>query len=105
MLAVSDGSTGLCRRGGAVKCGHRTGRGDSRGLPTDTSCGSGLEHVLDLLAGLLQVRAALVGLAFGFQLLVVGGLADAFLGLAAELLSLVADLVIRTPSGTSRLIS
>src|SRR3954453_14229391 len=55
---------------------------------------SGLESVLHVLRGLLEFRAALVGLALGLQPLVVGGLAAAFLDLAADLFGLVVNLVV-----------
>jgi hypothetical protein len=55
-----------------------------------------LESVFHFLAGLLQVRLALVDLALGFQALIAGSLAGGFLALAAELLGGVFDLVIQT---------
>ena len=55
-----------------------------------------LEGVLRLFTGLLEVGLRLVGLAFGFELLVVGELARGLLGLAAELFALVLRLVVDT---------
>src|SRR5690348_6449445 len=52
-----------------------------------------LEDVLDLVAGLLEVTLGLVDLAFGFQFLVVGGPAYAFLDLALDFRGLVGRLV------------
>src|SRR5918994_3585232 len=57
--------------------------------------GSGvLDGVLPLLAGLLEARLGLVGAARRLQLLVVGGPADGLLGLALQVLALVAKLVV-----------
>src|ERR671913_995064 len=57
--------------------------------------GSGvLDGVLHLLAGLLEARLGLVGAAGRLQLLVVGGPADGLLGLALQVLTLVAKLVV-----------
>jgi hypothetical protein len=53
-----------------------------------------LEGVLDLVAGLLEVSLGLVRLAFSFQVLVVGGLAHAFLDLALDFRSLVSGFVL-----------
>src|SRR4029450_10061450 len=55
-----------------------------------------VEDVLDLLAGLLDVGADLVGLPLGLEPLVVGHFAGGFLGLAAKVLGHVAGLVIGT---------
>src|SRR6266705_870539 len=51
-----------------------------------------LARVLDLLAGLLDVGADLVGHALGLEPLVADGLADGLLGLALDLLGLVLGL-------------
>src|SRR5215217_4298730 len=53
-----------------------------------------LEHVLDLLAGLLQAAGRALGAALGLHLPVVGRLAEGLLGAALELLGLVVELVI-----------
>src|SRR3954471_23197734 len=58
--------------------------------------GSVLEGVLDLLAGLLDVGLGLVALAFGLESLVAGGLTRGLLGVAAQLLSSVLDLVVES---------
>src|SRR5436305_13299912 len=52
------------------------------------------DGVLQLLPGLLEVRAALLGLALGFLRLVAGDLAEPFLALALQLLGPVACLVL-----------
>src|ERR671914_1356407 len=57
------------------------------------------DGVLHLLAGLLEARPGLVGAALGLQLLVVGGPADGLLGLALEVLTLVAQLVVGAHGG------
>src|SRR3954470_24061275 len=57
-----------------------------RGTATGPSVAmSVLEGVLDLLAGVLQVGLALVGLALGFGVPATGHLAQRFLGLATEI--------------------
>src|SRR5690242_779161 len=60
--------------------------------------GQGVLHVarsvLDLLAGLLDVGLALVGLALGLEVLVVRGAAEGFLDLALGLFGLVLELVV-----------
>src|SRR4029453_16310385 len=57
--------------------------------------GSGvLDGVLHLLAGVLEAGLGLVGATGGLQLLVVGGPADGLLGLALQVLALVAKLVV-----------
>src|SRR4029453_2943236 len=57
--------------------------------------GSGvLDGVLHLLAGVLEAGLGLVGATGGLQLLVVGGPADGLLGLALQILALVAKLVV-----------
>src|SRR5215208_4354838 len=57
--------------------------------------GSGvLDGVLHLLAGVLEAGLGLVGAAGRLQLLVVGGPADGLLGLALQVLALVAQLVV-----------
>src|SRR4051794_30080465 len=61
----------------------------TRGVPDR----SALEDVLDVLAGLLHVCLGLVVLALGLEVLVAGHPARGLLGLAADLLSCVADLV------------
>src|SRR5829696_1489920 len=53
-----------------------------------------LDGVLHLLAGVLEAGLGLVGPALGLQLLVVGGPADGLLGLALQVLALVAKLVV-----------
>src|SRR4051795_3891649 len=58
--------------------------------------GSVLEGVLDLLAGLLDIGLGLVALAFGLESLVAGGLTRGLLGVAAQLLSGVLDLVVES---------
>jgi hypothetical protein len=58
-----------------------------------------LEGVLDLLAGLLEVGLALVGLALCLEALVVGHLAGGLLGLAGHLVLGVVELVIETHEG------
>src|SRR5690348_4229467 len=65
-----------------------------------------LEGVLDLLAGLLEVGLRLVALALSLQLVVAGDVADALLGLAAEVFHLVVDLVVEThwPSSIERVV-
>src|SRR3954467_6521917 len=52
-----------------------------------------LEDVLDLLAGLLGVAGRLVLVAFGLQVVVVGGLPERFLALSRQFLGLVLQLV------------
>jgi hypothetical protein len=51
------------------------------------------EDVLDFLAGLLEVALGLIGAALGFEGLITGGLAGAFLGFALGRLGGVLDLV------------
>src|SRR3954454_11050365 len=58
--------------------------------------GSVLEGVLDLLAGLLDVGLGLVALAFSLESLVACGLTRGLLGVAAQLLSGVLDLVVES---------
>src|SRR5215213_8404578 len=53
-----------------------------------------LDGVLHLLAGVLEAGLGLVAATPGLQLLVVGGSADGLLGLALEVLALVAKLVV-----------
>src|SRR5581483_10686355 len=53
-----------------------------------------LERVLDLVPGLLEVALGLVGLAFGLQFLIVGGVPHAFLDLALDFGGLVSGLVL-----------
>src|SRR5215217_9476905 len=53
-----------------------------------------LDGVLHLLAGLLEAGLGLVAAAGRLQLLVVGGPADGLLGLALQVLALVAQLVV-----------
>src|SRR3982750_3505750 len=54
----------------------------------------GLENVLDVLAGLLELGGRLVGLALGLEALVVGRLADTLFDLAGQLFGLVVNLVV-----------
>ena len=53
-----------------------------------------LEGVLDFVPRLLEVPLGLVGVTFGFQFLIVGGLADAFLDLALDFRGLVSSLIL-----------
>ena len=57
-----------------------------------------LEAFLDLTGTLLHRGLGLVGLALGLELVVAGHLADALLGLAAEVVDLVAGLVVESHS-------
>jgi len=76
----------------AVGTGRRR---SSRPVPTAGSK-LGLEDVLDLLACILDVAFGLVGVTFGFQILVVGGLPGLLLGLPLDLFGLVLRLVDET---------
>src|SRR5918995_3298887 len=67
--------------------------------PRPSLIGGSAEGILHVLAGLLDVCLALIGAAVGLKALVVGRLAEAFLGLAREVLSSVLDLVVCTHDG------
>jgi hypothetical protein len=58
-----------------------------------------LGRVLDLLPGLLEAPRGLVGLALSDETVVIGGVADAFLGLAFEsaLLSILSSRPMASP--------
>ena len=60
-----------------------------------------LEGVLHLLAGLLEVGLALVLLAFGLEVAVVGRVSELLLGLAQGALAAVGDLVVGTHVSSS----
>src|SRR4051795_5357259 len=89
-------------------------KGRRHGIPVPagpSTLTSALEGVLDLVARLLEVGLALVGLAFGLHLAVVTRVAQLLLALAERSLGLVLELVVHgtslgwtigyPPSGTS----
>lgn len=95
--------TTMGRGGRAHRCGERLDAqaGERRGAPLPVRpsdlrgyCLWLFERVFDVLAGLLEVSLALVGLTFGSQARIVSCFSGALFGFTGQLVASVLDLVI-----------